>query len=97
MRNWIAGAMAVLGTLLVVSGGMVIVLRALKPLTPATEAPTESAPSTAPLKTTTRFANALRLMPAADRLIGWGIVLLLLGAVASGAISFNLGANAGTR
>jgi hypothetical protein len=95
MRNWIAGAMAVLGTLLVVSGGAVIVLRALKAPAPATE--TAVPESTAPVKATTRFANAVRMMPAADRLIGWGIVLLLLGAVASGAISFNLGANAGTR
>jgi hypothetical protein len=39
----------------------------------------------------------MRNLPAADRLIGWGIVLLVLAAVAAGAISFSLGANAGTR
>lgn len=94
MRDWIAGAMAVLGTLLVISGGAVIVLRALRSVTADDETPTAE---TVPVRTTTRLANAVRRMPAADRLIGWGVVLLVLGAVAAGAISFNLGAEAGTR
>ncbi len=93
MRAWIAGAMAVLGTLLVISGGAVIVSRALRPATAGAEAPAEAVSS----KPTTRLFNAVRSMPAADRLIGWGIVLLVLGAVAAGAISFNIGADAGTR
>jgi hypothetical protein len=94
MRDWIAGSMAVLGVLLVVSGGAIIVLRALQPAAPAEEGATAEA---APAKPTTRLVNAIRRMPAADRLIGWGIVLLVLGAVAAGAISFTLGAQAGTR
>ena len=94
MRNWIAGSMAVLGVLLVLSGGAIVVARALQPVTPADDGTTAE---TAPVKATARFVNAIRRMPAADRLIGWGIVLLVLGAVAAGAISFNLGAQAGTR
>lgn len=95
MQDVIAGAMAVLGTLLVLSGGAVIVARALRePSSAAADAPTVE---TAPVSTTKRVVNAMRNMPAADRLIGWGIVLLVLAAVAAGAISFSLGANAGTR
>lgn len=93
MQSWIAGAMAVLGVLLVASGGVVIVLRALQPDGAAGEGQTEAVP----VKATTRLANAVRNMPAADRLIGWGIVLLVLGAVAAGAIAFNIGAAANTR
>ena len=33
----------------------------------------------------------------ADRLLAWGVVLLVLAAIASGAISFNFEASAGTR
>lgn len=94
MQDWIAGAMAVLGVLLVLGGGSVIVLKAMA---------TESSPGTPPVEpdtpvpATTRLVNAVRGMPAADRLIGWGIVLLVLGAVAAGAIAFNLDAGAGTR
>jgi len=94
MQDVIAGAMAVLGTLLVLSGGAVIVARALREPPAAADAPTVETP---PVSTTKRVVNAMRNMPAADRLIGWGIVLLVLAAVAAGAISFSLGANAGTR
>lgn len=99
MRDWIAGSMAVLGTLLVLSGGAVIVLRALRPPATGPSADETTAGSTAgsTARPTTRLATAIRRMPAADRLIGWGVVLLVLGAVAAGAISFNLGAEAGTR
>lgn len=96
MRDWIAGSMAVLGTLLVLSGGAVIVLRALRPSATGTAADETTAAEPA-ARPTTRLVNAVRRMPAADRLIGWGVVLLVLGAVAAGAISFNLGAEAGTR
>jgi hypothetical protein len=95
MRDWIAGAMAVLGMLLVISGGAVIVLRALRPLSAGEETATTF--ETPPAQGTARLVNAVRRMPAADRLIGWGVVLFVLGAVAAGAISFNLGAEAGTR
>lgn len=92
MRAWIAGSMAVLGTLLVLAGGAIIVLKALQPGAPADAASTEEAP-----KVPARLANAVRRMPPADRLIGWGIVLLVLGAIAAGAIGFRLDADAGTR
>lgn len=119
MRDWIAGSMAVLGTLLVVAGGTVIVLKAMGIGTPNNDAAaTGPVPATAAVPPGAadqatvafpaaaavpaaagggRFALALRRLNAADRLIGWGILLLVLGAVAAGAISFNLGAEAGTR
>lgn len=56
-----------------------------------------SAPYPAPPASGGRFGETLQRMNAADRMIGWGIVLLLLAAVAAGAISFNFGAEAGTR
>lgn len=98
MRDWIAGIMAVLGTLLVLAGAAIIVLRAMGPGPgPGTGADRPDAAETASAKPGTRLVRAVRDMPAADRLIGWGIVLLVLGAVAAGAISFSFGANAGTR
>jgi len=86
--------MAVLGSLLVLSGGAVRVLRAMRPEpeAAATTTTTETAPTS-----TTRFVQAVLRIPDAYQLIGWGVVLLVLGAVAAGAISFNLGAEAGTR
>jgi hypothetical protein len=95
MRDWIAGAMAVLGTLLVLAGGAVVVLKALAPASgdPATAA-TAEVPVASP---SSRILGAARRIQAADRLIAWGIVLLVLAAIAAGAISFALGANAGTR
>ncbi len=105
MRDWIAGSMAVLGTLLVVAGGTVIVLKAMGIGAPNDEpAPVPDAPAFPAASGAVpaaagggRFALALRRLNAADRLIGWGILLLVLGAVAAGAISFNLGAEVGTR
>lgn len=94
MRDWIAGSMAVLGTLLVLAGAVIIVLRAVGPgARPEQPATAQAEPD----KPGARLVRAVRDLPAADRLICWGIVLLVLGAVAAGAISFNLGANAGTR
>jgi hypothetical protein len=112
MRDWIAVIMAVLGTLLVLAGGGLIVLRALstdrtgEPEPVSADDATSEIPAVAPGRpalgvvaggTPQRLVQAARRMPAADRLIGWGIVLLVLGAVAAGAISFNLGAEAGSR
>jgi hypothetical protein len=99
MQDWIAGSMAVLGTLLVVAGGTVIVLKAmgLGAGEPAPAADPGSPYLPEPTPRGGRFGLALGRLNAADRLIGWGILLLVLGAVAAGAISFNLGAEAGTR
>jgi hypothetical protein len=94
MRDWIAGAMAVLGTLLVLSGGAVIVLKALGIGTSTGIEQGDETPSYMP-SGRGRLGTALRRMSAADRLIGWGIVLLVIAAVAAGAISFNV--EAGTR
>lgn len=85
MQNMIAGLLAVLGTLLVLAGGTITVLKTLGPNT--SEAP--SSPS--------RIVNWARKLNGADRLIAWGVVVLLLAAIAAGAISFNLGASAGSR
>lgn len=107
MRNWIAGAMTVLGTLLVLSGAGIIILRAWPrasgvPDEGATEVVTDVAAGTVQTGTTAtnrisdadRGARALRRLGAPDRLIAWGIVLLVLAAMAAGAIGFQLGANA---
>jgi hypothetical protein len=105
MRNWIAGAVTVLGVLLVLGGAGTILLRTWwKP------APGEAAAPTAAQQTATELfgpspvppvpgaaARAMRpfgRLEAAERLILWGILLLLLAAVAAGAIGFDLGANA---
>jgi hypothetical protein len=88
MRNWIAGVMTVLGVLLVLGGGAVVALKALA----ATGG--EATVDTSGPSRSSRFVAAMRRVQASDRLIGWGIVLLLLAAVAGGAISFNLGLSA---
>src|SRR5258706_10365599 len=104
MRNWIAVIMAVLGVLLVLAGGTLLVLNALaasaRPAPPTVDEPTAEVAVPAPPRppVTTRLTTAARQLPSADRLIGWGVVLLVLAAIASGAVSFNfdLGANSGT-
>lgn len=108
MRNWIAGAMTVLGTLLVLGGAVTIILRAWwKPAAEAAQPAPAPAPSGADLfgtaptqpvptveaKRPTLFGQ----LDAPERLIAWGIVLLVLAAVAAGAIGFNLGASAPVR
>jgi hypothetical protein len=88
MRDWIAGAMTVLGTLLVLSGAAIIISR-----TWFNKPPAEPATSSTPTYAAAEKKSLLRLSPP-DRLIGWGIVLLILAAVAAGAIGFDLGAAA---
>jgi len=95
MQNLIAGTMAVLAALLVISGGTIMVLRALNQNDPSiTEVTAETAPASS--TGSNRLMRVAKGMPPAERLIGWGIVLFVVAAVAAGAISFNLGANAGT-
>ncbi|MEV4417114.1 hypothetical protein [Catellatospora sp. NPDC049609] len=99
MKDWIAGLLAVLGTLLVLAGATVTVVKTLTPDQSAQ--PAGATTGTDPLGGTAtngnRFSRWLHRINAADRLIGWGVILLALGAVAAGAIEFNLGASAGTR
>jgi hypothetical protein len=90
MRDWIAGAMTVLGTLLVLSGAAIIISRTWFNKPAADEAAT---PTPAYGAVSDRTRSLLRLSPP-DRLIGWGILLLVLAAIAAGAIGLEFGANA---
>jgi len=91
MRDSIAVLMAVLGTLLVLAGAGVIVAKAVV-------APADVTAATVPAPTTgARLLGVLRQVEAYDRLIIWGIVLLVLAAVTSGAISFNVDAAANSK
>jgi hypothetical protein len=99
MQNVIAAVMLILGTLLVLAGVAVIVAKAI--LTPDTDPGVDlpsvevvpgAAPPTHPR--TRKLLRTVRRIEPSDRLIAWGVVLLLLAAVASGMISFNLGASA---
>jgi hypothetical protein len=99
MRDWIAVIITVLGVLLVLAGATLILLRALPARTPAPvpadpDAVTEVVPEPAPI--TARLSGAWKAPTPADRLIFWGIVLLVLAAIAAGAITFNLGAAGGS-
>ncbi|MEV0561090.1 hypothetical protein [Dactylosporangium sp. NPDC050588] len=107
MRDWIAVIIAVLGVLLVLAGATLILLRAL-PARPAPAAgPSLDGPSalssdesdTSDLSPAVpvgaRISSAWKEPTAADRLIFWGVILLVLAAIAAGAITFNLGAAGG--
>jgi hypothetical protein len=101
MRNWIAGVMTVLGSLLVLAGGAVVAIRAATPDRDEPEHVPVSQPAmevgTVARSPQSRVLGVARRVTAADRLIAWGIVLLVLAAVTTGAISFNLGASATSR
>lgn len=96
MRDWIAVIIAVLGVLLVLAGATLIMLRALPSSSPAPAAPSDASTDVAaPAPVGARIASAWKEPTAADRLIFWGVILLVLAAVAAGAITFNLGAAGG--
>ena len=86
MQNWIAGLLAVLGTLLVLAGGTIVALHNLTPAQPTD--PSAGRPT---------LVARLRALGGGDRLLLWGVILLVLAAIAAGALSFNLGASAGTK
>ncbi len=90
MRDWIAGAIGVLGALLVLGGAATILSRAWFNRPPAEEQSTSTTPSYTVGDVRGRLA---RLSPP-ERLIAWGAVLLVLAAIAAGAIGFTLGAAA---
>jgi hypothetical protein len=94
MKDWIVGMLAVLGTLLVLAGATITVVKTLTPET-ATSG-TQIAGVDGNGTSAGRFTRWLRRMGAADRLIGWGVVLLTIGAVAAGVIAFKIGVSAGT-
>jgi len=97
MRDWIAAAMTVLGTLLVLSGAAIIILRAwgTRPEKPAVDGVEPATTTVTEPATTERATRSLLRLGPPDRLIAWGILLLVLAAIAAGAISFELGASAG--
>jgi hypothetical protein len=103
MRNWIAGAMTVLGSLLILAGAVAVALKAARPdddghdhqHVPVHQPPMEV--GVTPIRTSARLLRAVGRVGAADRLIAWGVLLLVLAAVTAGAISFNLGASAASR
>jgi hypothetical protein len=87
MQDHIALLLAVLGTLLVVAGAALTVVRT---------ATSEADPEEVTLTRRRRLRLWIKSLQPADRLIGWGVVLLLLSAIASGAVVFDIGAKAGT-
>jgi hypothetical protein len=122
MRNWIAGAVTVLGILLVLGGAGTTLLRTWWKPGPGDTARGDSAPApgpapaqqsaselfgptgvppvpAAPAPTPAPAASGRPMfrLEAAERLIVWGIVLLVLAAVSAGAIGFDLSANAPVR
>jgi hypothetical protein len=90
MRDWIAGAMGVLGSLLVLGGASTILSRAWFNRPPAEEQPTSTTPG---YGVTESRGRLMRLAPT-ERLIAWGALLLVLAAIAAGAIGFTVGAAA---
>jgi hypothetical protein len=100
MRDWITGVTAVLGGLMVLGGATILVLRALAttPKTPPSGDDTTLTPTTTSTYAAgppARLARAARQLPDADRLIAWGMALLVLALIAAGAISFNFSGKAG--
>jgi hypothetical protein len=89
MRSAIAVIMAILGVILVLSGAAALWASVL--VKPASDPDT-----TAPITRRDRSMSALSRLPAPDRLITWGVILLALSAVAAGAITFSATATAGT-
>jgi hypothetical protein len=89
MRSAIAIIMAILGTILVLSGAAALWASAIMRPAGAEAGPPESRLD--------RAAGRLVRLPGPDRLIIWGVVLLGLSAVAAGAITISATATAGNR
>ncbi len=85
--------MAILGTILVLSGAAALWASALvRPRT--VDGPEGSAP--VPTKAE-RTIDTVSRVPAPERLIIWGVVLLAIAAVAAGAITISASATAGNQ
>jgi hypothetical protein len=88
MRSAIAIIMAILGTILVLSGAAALWATAVV-------RPAGVEPGAPPESRLDRTAGTLSKLPTPDRLIIWGVVLLALSAVAAGAITMTAAATAG--
>jgi hypothetical protein len=100
MEDWITGVFAVLGTLMVLAGATLIVLRTLgravdPDATPTVPVVGPAGPGSGEPMGGRRFS--LRRLSPATQLIGWGVVLLVLAALTVGVISFGVTLEAGTR
>jgi hypothetical protein len=87
MRSIVAVIMAILGTVLVLSGAAAFWATALRRTEPAPE----------PTGRLDQTVGTLARLPRPERLILWGVILLGLSAVAAGAISVSATATAGNR
>jgi hypothetical protein len=99
MRNWVAGVMLVLGALLVIGGAVVLVLKAQLngPGQPGVDGQTTAERPAVPVaERARRIGAAIARLGEGHRLIAWGVLLLVLAAVAAGAVGFNLNAQTGT-
>jgi hypothetical protein len=90
LRSAIAIIMAVLGTVLVLSGAGALWATALVRPRPA-----EGVGAAAATRAE-RTADVVSRVPGPERLIVWGVVLLALSAVAAGAITLSATGTAGT-
>ncbi|HEX6873307.1 MAG TPA: hypothetical protein VF163_19600 [Micromonosporaceae bacterium] len=88
MRNAIAIIMAVLGTVMVLSGASAIWASAIVRTRSGDE------PSSRRLD---RAVDVVGQLPGPDKLITWGVVLLALSAIAAGAVGFSATVTADTR
>jgi len=103
MRDAIAIIMAILGTVLVLSGAAALWAGAVATTRESGAAPaTRADPATGAESDAfgagrvSRSMDAMSRLPTPDRLIIWGVVLLALSAVAVGAITFGATATTGT-
>lgn len=85
MQEFIAALLAILGTVLVLGGAAGTVFSRVAPATADPAVPGN------------KVIGFLSRVSGTDRLIAWGVLLLLLAAIASGAISFDFGASAESR
>jgi hypothetical protein len=97
MRGAIALLTAVLGVVLVLAGAASLWGGALRSQTgEGSRRPDESTGRSGEPSALERTIAVAGRLPGGERLIGWGVLLLALAAVASGAITFSATATAGT-
>lgn len=99
MADWIGFSMALLGAVLVLAGAALIFMTAQRQTRTTGSAygdePT-AATAVSDRGLLRRVFGAVRSTPDADRLIAWGLVLLFIGALVSGAIRFGIAFELGT-